>query len=34
MIGAVDPSWENAMEPLEQDTLGERGPGLEFLLDP
>jgi hypothetical protein len=32
-MGAVEPSWENAMEPLEHDTEGDSGPGLEFLLE-
>lgn len=33
MMGAVEPSWENAMEPFETDILGDKGPGLEFLLE-
>lgn len=32
MMGAVEPSWEKAIEPLEQDTDGDKGPGLEFRL--
>lgn len=33
IIGAVEPSCEKAMEPLEHDTEGESGAGLAFLLD-
>lgn len=32
-MGAVEPSWEKAMEPLEHDTAGDSGDGLVFLLD-
>jgi hypothetical protein len=32
-MGAVEPSWENAIEPLEHDTDGDSGAGLGFLLD-
>ena len=31
--GAVEPLWENAIEPLEQETAGERGAGLEGRLE-
>lgn len=33
MMGAVDPSCENAMDPFEHDTDGDSGAGLWFLLD-
>jgi hypothetical protein len=33
IMGAVEPSWEKAIEPLEQDTDGDSGPGLVFLLE-
>lgn len=33
IMGAVEPSCENAMEPFEHDTEGESGAGLAFLLD-
>ena len=33
IMGAVEPSWEKAIEPLEHDTDGDSGPGLVFLLD-
>jgi hypothetical protein len=33
VMGTVEPSWEKAMEPLEHDTDGDSGAGLEFLLD-
>jgi hypothetical protein len=32
-MGAVEPLWENAMEPLEHETAGESGDGLVFRLD-
>lgn len=32
-IGAVEPSWEKAIDPLEHDTDGESGAGLGFLLE-
>jgi hypothetical protein len=32
-MGAVEPSWEKAMEPLEAETEGESGPGLELRLE-
>ena len=32
-MGAVEPSCENAMEPLEHDTEGEMGPGLVSRLE-
>jgi len=34
-MGTVEPSWEKAMEPLEQETAGDNGPGLGlvFLLE-
>lgn len=32
-MGAVEPSCENAMEPLEHDTEGEIGPGLVSRLE-
>lgn len=32
-MGAVEPSCENAIEPFDTDIDGERGPGLEFLLE-
>lgn len=33
IMGAVEPSWENAMEPFDTDIEGDKGPGLEFLLE-
>jgi hypothetical protein len=32
-MGAVEPSCEKAIDPLEHDTEGDKGPGLEFLLE-
>ena len=32
-IGAVEPSWEKAIEPLEHETAGERGAGLVGRLE-
>lgn len=32
-MGAVEPSWEKAMEPLEYESAGDRGDGLGFLLE-
>jgi hypothetical protein len=32
-MGAVEPSWEKAIEPLEHDTDGDIGPGLEVRLE-
>lgn len=32
-MGAVEPSCEKAIDPLETDTDGDKGPGLEFLLE-
>lgn len=32
-MGAVEPSWEKAIEPLEYDTDGDIGPGLELRLE-
>jgi len=32
-MGAVEPSWEKAIDPLEHETAGERGAGLGFRLD-
>jgi hypothetical protein len=33
IMGAVEPSWEKAIDPLEQETDGDNGPGLVSLLD-
>lgn len=33
IIGTVEPSWEKATDPLEQDTEGDNGAGLGFLLE-
>lgn len=33
IMGAVDPSCENAIEPFEHETEGDSGAGLGFLLD-
>jgi hypothetical protein len=33
IMGAVEPSCENAIDPLEHDTEGDSGRGLEFLLE-
>lgn len=33
IMGAVEPSCEKAIEPLEQDTEGDSGPGLVSLLE-
>lgn len=32
-IGAVEPSWEKAMDPFEAETEGDMGPGLELRLE-
>ena len=33
IMGAVEPSWEKAMEPLEHETEGDCGAGLVFRLE-
>jgi hypothetical protein len=33
IIGTVEPSWEKATEPFEQDTAGDNSVGLLFLLE-
>jgi hypothetical protein len=33
VMGTVEPLWEKATEPLEHDTEGDSGAGLEFRLD-
>lgn len=33
IMGAVEPSWEKAMEPLEQEMEGDSGAGLGFRLE-